>query len=57
MLATPAVPSSLFISSSSTNLESPSCVLPSMLTAATFTGIIDGFIFIMVGEPTVSSHE
>ena len=57
MPATPAVPSSLFISSSSTNLESSSCELPSMLTAATLTGIIDGFIFIIVGEPTVSSHE
>ena len=56
MLATPVVPSSWFISVSSTNVESSSVSFPFWSIATTAIGIMLGLIFMMDGEPMESSQ-
>ena len=57
MLATPVIPSSWFISVSSTNVETSSVVASFLSTAAIAIGIMFGLIFMIYGEPISSSHE
>ena len=53
-LATPSMPSSFSMSCESRRSVSSTLSIPSISMAATVTGIMLGFIFIMYGVPTIS---